>query len=76
MVPIDGDMKMERNIIDDIRAVVVLACRYWPNAGGDETKRENIRRAFKIIRHWINNGHTIQTAIGRVEDSAYRHANM
>lgn len=61
----------------DIRAAVLLALRYWPNAHlGAESPRADIRSAFLMIRNRVNRGETIQVAIGAVEASAYRHANM
>jgi hypothetical protein len=64
-------------IRETVRPAVELAVRYWPNAHlGDYTPRQDIRSAFHLIRSAMNAGETIQSAAGRVEMDAYRHADM
>lgn len=61
---------------DDIRHAVHQALRYWPNDGGDETPRENIRRAFRMLRQDFMRWQTMQAAAVRLEQDAYRYRNM
>lgn len=68
---------MTRNTAADVRHAVNLALAYWPNAHlGEVAPRDDIRSAFRMIRSRLDRGHTIQAAIGDLEASAYRHANM
>lgn len=67
---------MTPNTKRDLIHAVELAQHYWPNAGGNETPRENIRRAFRMVRSNLNVGDHIQAAIGRLEIDAFRHRNM
>lgn len=60
---------------EDIRRAIYFAMRVWPNAGGDETPRENIRAAFKILRDWtVSSG--LPTAVGQLEADCYRYEDM
>lgn len=59
-----------------IRTAVNLAVTYWPNSHlGDCTPREDIRSAFHRIRNWEPTIGLLP-AVYRVEDDAYRHADM
>jgi hypothetical protein len=61
----------------EIRHAVGAAMQYWPNAHlGDCSRRQDMRGAFMLIRSRIRAGYSINAAIGEVEMSAYRHANM
>jgi len=60
-----------------VQAPVRLAVANWPNAHlGDYTPRQDIRSAFCLIRSAMGRGDSIQTAAGRIEMDAYRHADM
>jgi hypothetical protein len=62
---------------EDIRDAVDLAMTYWPNAHlGTNTRRQDMRSAFKMLRSWAEHDGSIQAAIGRVTSSAYSHADM
>lgn len=67
---------MTRNTRLALRSAAELALRYWPNAGGDETPRQNLGRAFRFVRTRLQAGYEIQSAIGALEADAYRHADM
>lgn len=56
---------------------VGLAMDLWPNAHlGDNTRREDMNSAFKMIRSYVAAGHSISAAAGAVENDAYRHEDM
>ncbi len=68
---------MDPNTRADLRHAVWLAVLYWPNSHlGDLSPREDIRGAFRLIRSRLRAGEHIQSAIGALETSAYRHAYM
>lgn len=60
----------------DIRCAVHLALRFWPNAGGDYTPRQNIRSAFRMLRSHAAHYGSLYVGIGAVERDAYAHADM
>ncbi len=62
--------------MDHLGPAIHLALEYWPNAGGDETRRENIRSAFRFIRNRLNNGMDFYCACGDLVSDAYRYQNM
>lgn len=60
-----------------IRGAVESAVMYWPNAGGPETPRENMRSAFRQIRRAVIEGRiALHYACLRLEEDALRHADM
>lgn len=67
---------MTIDLQNDIRHAVELAMEYWPNAHlGTNTRREDMRSAFKMLRSWAE-VESIQCAIGQVKHNAYSHADM
>jgi hypothetical protein len=68
---------MDTDTRNDVRHAVGLALQYWPNAHlGTNTRRDDMRSAFKMLRSWARHYGAIQPAIGEVERSAYSHADM
>jgi len=69
-------VNLSRYTRDEIKEVVSQAVRYWPNSHlGTNTRRQDMHSAFKMIR--VHTEHSdIQTAIGRVYDSAAAHVDM
>lgn len=68
---------MQTQTRDQIREAASLAMHYWPNAHlGAQTRREDLRSAFNIIRNRLNRGESLHNAVAHVEIDAYRHADM
>lgn len=67
---------LDRAARASIKDAVKLAMEFWPNAHlGDNTRREDMQSAFKMIRSHTKSGN-IYCGIAAVEDSAYRHEDM
>lgn len=67
---------IRNDIRNDIRNAVQLAMEYWPNSHlGTNTRREDMRSAFRMMRSWAEH-ESIQCAVGKVVSSAYSHADM
>jgi hypothetical protein len=70
-----------RNICADdrerVREAVRLAMEFWPNAHlGDNSRREDMNSAFRMIRSYVAAGQSVAAAAGTLENDAYRHENM
>lgn len=62
---------------DAIRRAVRLGMDLWPNSHlGDNTRREDMRGAFYLIRSYFGRGQSMMQAAGAIELDAYRHEDM
>ena len=68
---------LDADTSQDIRNAVELAMEFWPNAHlGTNSRRQDMRSAFRMLRSWSMHDGYVQSAIGRLTSSAYSHADM
>lgn len=60
----------------DVIRTVGRYLTYAPNQGGDETPRQHIRSAFRILRSRLSSGNSIQAATGALDRIAESYRDM
>jgi len=68
---------MSRSDYIDVRFAVLHAMQTWPNGHlGEESRRDDLRRAFRFLRSRVDRGMPLKQATIELDIDAYRYEDM